>query len=147
MALNKFQKRAAADYRAGVLGDRGGKIEISGLKEAQKALRTLSKESRDKMKETHRKAGQIIVEAATPLVPRETGALLASIKSAPLQRQGRVRLGSAALPYAGPIHFGWPARNIKPNPFIYEVLDGRRAEVSRLYEDRINQLIKQNDLD
>lgn len=147
MALNKFQKRAAADYRAGVLGDRGGKIEITGLKEAQKALRTLSKESRDKMKETHRKAGQIIVEAATPLVPRETGALLASIKSAPLQRQGRVRLGSAALPYAGPIHFGWPARNIKPNPFIYEVLDGRRAEVSRLYEDRINQLIKQNDLD
>lgn len=147
MALNRFQKRAAADYRAGVLGDRGGKIEITGLKEAQKALRTLSKESRDKMKETHRKAGQIIVDAATPLVPRETGALLASIKSAPLQRQGRVRLGSAALPYAGPIHFGWPARNIKPNPFIYEVLDGRRAEVSRLYEDRINQLIKNNDLD
>lgn len=147
MALNRFQKRAAADYRADVLGDRGGKIEIIGLKEAQKALRTLSKESRDKMKETHRKAGQIIVDAATPLVPLESGALLASIKSAPLQRQGRVRIGSASLPYAGPIHFGWPARNIKPNPFIYEVLDGRRAEVSRLYEDRINRLIKNNDLD
>jgi hypothetical protein len=99
------------------------------------------------MKQTHREAGQIIVEAATPLVPRESGTLLASIKSAPLQRQGRVRIGSAAIPYAGPIHFGWPARKIRPNPFIYEVLDGKREEVKRLYLERINQLIKNNDLD
>jgi hypothetical protein len=147
MAMNKYQKQAAADYRAGVLGDRGGKIEVIGLKEAQKALRTLSKESRDNMKQTHREAGQIIVEAATPLVPRESGTLLTSIKSAPLQRQGRVRIGSAAIPYAGPIHFGWPARKIRPNPFIYEVLDGKREEVKRLYLERINQLIKNNDLD
>lgn len=147
MALNKYQKQAAADYRSGVLGDRGGKIEVEGLRQVQKALRDLSKESRDDMKETHRQAGQIIVDAATPLVPLATGALLASIKSAPIQRQGRVRLGSAAIPYAGPIHFGWPARNISPNPFIYEVLDGRRAEVSRLYEQRIDEIIKKNDLD
>lgn len=147
MAMNKFQKKAAADYRAGVLGDRGGKIEITGLKEAQKALRSLSKESRDNMKQTHRQAGQIIVDAAAPLVPRQSGALLASIKSAPVQRQGRVRIGSAAVLYAGPIHFGYPARNIQPNPFIYEVLDGKRGEVLRLYLERINQLIKNNDLD
>jgi hypothetical protein len=147
MALNKYQKQAAADYRSGVLGDRGGKIEIDGLRQVQKALRNVSQESRDDMKETHRQAGQIIVDAATPLVPVESGALLASIKSAPLQRQGRVRLGSASLPYAGPIHFGWPARGIAPNPFIYEVLDGRRAEVSRLYEQRIDEIIKKNDLE
>jgi hypothetical protein len=49
--------------------------------------------------------------------------------------------------YAGPIHFGWPARNIQPNPFIYEVLDGRRQEVYALYADRISQLIVKYDLD
>jgi len=147
MALNKYQKQAAADYRSGVLGDRGGKIEIDGLRQVQKALRNVSKESRDEMKETHRQAGQIIVDAATPLVPVQSGALLASMKSAPIQRQGRVRLGSAAIPYAGPIHFGWPAQNIRPNPFIYEVLDGRRAEVSRLYEQRIDEIIRKNDLE
>lgn len=147
MALNKYQKQAAADYRAGVIGDRGGKVEIDGLRQVQKALKDVSQESRDDMKETHRQAGQIIVDAAQPLIPVQSGGLLASIKSAPIQRQGRVRLGSAAIPYAGPIHFGWPARNITPNPFIYDVLDGRRAEVSRLYEQRIDEIIKKNDLD
>lgn len=147
MALNKYQKQAAADYRAGVLGDRGGKIEIDGLRQVQKALKDVSQESRDDMKETHRQAGQIIVDAAQPLIPVQSGGLLASIKSAPIQRQGRVRLGSAAILYAGPIHFGWPAQNISPNPFIYDVLDGRRGEVSKLYEERLDEIIRKNDLE
>jgi hypothetical protein len=26
--------------------------------------------------------------------------------------------GRASVPYAGPIHWGWPARNISANPFL-----------------------------
>lgn len=144
--LNKYQKDAAAKYREGVVGDMGGQLEIEGLRELQKALRGLTEDSRNDMKETHRKAGQIVVDGAIRYVPVRTGALLASLRSAPTQRQGRVRVGSAAVPYAGPIHFGWPARNIRPNPFIYAVLDERRAEVMRLYEERIDQLIHKYDL-
>ncbi len=147
MALNKYQKQAAAKYRSGVIGDMGGQLEIDGLRDVQKAMRNFSDDSRNDMKETHRRAGQIVVDGAARLVPVRSGALLASLKSAPTQRQGRVRVGSAAVPYAGPIHFGWPARNIQPNPFIYEVLDGRRQEVYALYADRISQLIVKYDLD
>jgi hypothetical protein len=50
------------------------------------------------------------------------------------------------VPYAGPIHFGWPARNIRPNPFIYQVLDSRRDEVLKLYERRIDEIITKYDL-
>lgn len=146
MALNKYQRQAAAKYREGVVGDMGGQLEIEGLRDLQKALRNLTEDSRNDMKETHRKAGQIVVDGAARLVPVRSGALLASLKSAPTQRQGRVRVGSAAVPYAGPIHFGWPARNIKPNPFIYEVLDGRRQEVYALYSQRISELIFKYDL-
>ena len=146
MALNKYQKQAAAKYREGVVGDMGGQLEIEGLRDLQKALRNLTDDSRNDMKETHRKAGQIVVDGAARLVPVRTGALVASLRSAPTQRQGRVRVGSAAVPYAGPIHFGWPARNIKPNPFIYEVLDSRRQEVYALYAERISQLINKYDL-
>lgn len=145
--MNKYQKAAAAKYRAGAIEGTGGMAEIEGLRELQKALRNLNDDSRNDMKETHRRAGQIIVEAAAPFVPVQSGALLASIRSAPTTRQGRVRVGNAAVPYAGPIHFGWPARNIRPNPFIYEVLDRRRDEVLRLYEQRIDELIRKHDLD
>jgi hypothetical protein len=147
VALNKYQKQAAAKYREGVIGDMGGQLQIEGLRDVQKAMRNFSDDSRNDMKETHRKAGQIVVDGAARLVPVRSGALLASLKSAPTQRQGRVRVGSAAVPYAGPIHFGWPARHIQPNPFIYEVLDGRRQEVYAMYAERISELIVKYDLD
>ena len=98
------------------------------------------------MKDTHRKAGEIIAVAAKPLAPNLTGRLSSTIVSAPTQRQGRVRIGRGqSVPYAGPIHFGWPARRIKPQPFIYEALDGRRDEVLKVYEQRMDQLIRAHD--
>ena len=147
MALNKYQKDAAAKYRSGVIGDMGGQLEIEGLRDVQKAMKNFSDDSRNDMKDTHRKAGQLVVDGAARLVPVRSGALLASLRSAPTQRQGKVRLGSAAVPYAGPIHFGWPARHIQPNPFIYEVLDGRRQEVYALYAERISELVVKYNLD
>lgn len=125
----------------------GGKLEIGGLKELQRDLNQLAKDSRDDMKETHQKAGEIVATAAKPLAPARTGALSATIVSAPTKRQGRVRIGRGqSVPYAGPIHFGWPARRIKAQPFIYDALDGRRDEVLRAYENRMNQLIVKHDL-
>lgn len=145
--LNKYQKAAAAKYRAGAIEGTGGMAKIEGLSKLSRALKDVSDDARDDMKETHRRAGQIVVDAAAGFVPVRSGALLASLRTAPTTRQGRVRVGNAAVPYAGPIHFGWPARNIRPNPFIYEVLDRRRDEVLRLYEQRIGEIIKKYDLD
>jgi HK97 gp10 family phage protein len=120
----------------------GGKLEIEGLKEVQRDLNKLSTASREDMKDTHRKAGEIVAVAAKSLAPVLTGRLSATIVSSPTQYQGRVRVGRGqSIPYAGPIHFGWPARRIKPQPFIYEALDGRRDEVLRTYETRMSQLI------
>lgn len=135
---------------AGTFGYRvegGGKLEIGGLRELQRDLNQLAKDSRDDMKETHQKAGEIVAAAAKPLAPVRSGALSATIVSAPTKRQGRVRVGRGqSVPYAGPIHFGWPARRIKAQPFIYEALDGRRDEVLEAYERRMNELIRKHDL-
>lgn len=123
-----------------------GRLEIDGLREVLRDIRRLGDDARDDMKETHRKAGEIIVEGAKRFVPVRTGALLQSMRSAPTTRQGRVRVGNASAPYAGPIHFGWPARRIQPQPFIYDALDGRRQEVFQLYGDRIGELITRHNL-
>ena len=134
----------------GVYGYRvegGGRLEIEGLKEIQRALKGLAEDSREDMKETHRKAGEIVAAAAKPLAPVLTGRLSATIVSSPTKYQGRVRIGrGASVPYAGPIHFGWPARRIAPQPFVYEALDGRREEVKQQNEQRINELIERNKL-
>jgi len=124
-----------------------GRMEIDGLREVQRDLRNLAEDTREDMKETHRKAGEIVAAAAKPLAPVRTGALSATIASSPTKYQGRVRIGrGASVPYAGPIHFGWPARRIAPQPFVYEALDGRREEVKQAYEKRIGELIVRHNL-
>lgn len=118
-----------------------GRLAITGLKEVNAALKSLSEATKKELKQTHKEAGEIVVIAAIRLAPVRSGRLAGTIKSNPTQRMGRVRIGVAAVPYAGPIHFGWPARRIKPQPFVYDALDGRRDQVLRLYEQRIDKLI------
>ncbi len=107
----------------------------------------MSDDPKDEMKSTHKKAAEVIVEGSKRYVPVRTGRLATSIRAVATRTSGRVRAGSAAVPYAGPIHFGWPARRIKPQPFIYDAMDVRRQEVYDLYAARIYGLIDKHGLD
>lgn len=130
-----------------VTGGQGAKIQIAGLKETQKALRDMGDDLRDEMKSTHKAAAEVIVEGSKRYVPVRSGQLAASIRAIATRTSGKVRAGSAAVPYAGPIHFGWPARRIKPQPFIYDAMDVRRQEVYDIYAKRIYGLIDKHGLD
>lgn len=124
-----------------------GALQIDGLREINRDLRNMSQQARDDMKATHREAGEIVARAAKTLAPVRTGLLASTVVSSPTQRQGRVRVGRGqSVPYAGPIHFGWPARRIAPQPFVYDALDMRRDEVRDAYVVRINQLVIKNGL-
>ena len=118
------------------------KTEILGLREVQRDLNKLGDDTKNEMKDTHKAAAEVVVMGAKRLVPYRTGALAASIRALATKSSGRVRAGSASVPYAGPIHFGWPARAIKPNPFIYDALDDRRDDIRELYDERIDELIR-----
>lgn len=146
MALNKYQKAAQAEYAASVVGDRVIKTEILGLREVQRDLRKLGDDTKTELKDTHKAAAEIVVLGAKRLVPYRTGRLADSIRALATNTSGRVRAGSASVPYAGPIHFGWPARRIAPQPFIYDAMDARVDEIRGLYDKRIEELIRNYDL-
>lgn len=120
---------------------RMGAAQIEGLREVQKALRDVGNNLLNEMKPTHLKAAEIVVEGAKRIAPVRTGRMAASIRAAAVRTGGRVRVGSSGVPYAGPIHFGWPARRITPQPFVYEALDPRRDEVAAIYAERLNDII------
>lgn len=129
------------------LEDRQGKEGIDGLREFQRAARQLGDDTKLAMKPTHLEAANIVAEAAKKLAPARTGRLRNSIVGRAVQTGGRVRIGfGGGVPYAGPIHFGWPARRIRPQTFVYDALDPRRPELVRLYEQRIDELTKKYDL-
>ena len=80
------------------------------------------------------------------LVPRDTGNLSESIRSTKSATRAGIQAGGRGIePYAGPIHFGWRARNIEPQPFLYDALDDRRGEIAKRYADGIGDLVQKFD--
>jgi len=101
----------------------------------------LPKEYRDELKHLHKEVASIVADEAEQRVPVQSGRLKGSIRPLGSQKQGRVAAGKKSVPYAGPIHFGWPRRNITPQPFLTDALDRRKNEVLDTWLDLQEQLI------
>lgn len=127
-------------------------VRITGHREARRRIGRIvddldQKAARGELKVMNQEAAEIVAGRAQSLVPVRTGTLRDTIRAAGAQKSGRVRAGFKRVPYAGAIHFGWAARNIDPNTFLYDALDQRRLEVLQHYDRQLEALIKKYDLD
>lgn len=120
-------------------------IRLEGHREFRKALRDAGDDMED-LKATHKAAAEIVARRAAIISPQREGMLRDSVDSKGTKTQGYVRAGGRSAIYAGVIHFGWPARNIRPQPFLYDAADQRRAEVLDLYGDRVDAIARKNGL-
>jgi hypothetical protein len=119
-------------------------ITVDGYKELRRDLRAVGQHGIDMLKAANKKAAGIVADDARPKIPYRTGTLVGTLRFSGTQRGGYVRMGSKAVPYAGPIHFGWPGRPnvtkgwrggpIRPNPFLYDAADRRVDDVIDVYE-------------
>lgn len=113
-------------------------IHIDGVAEFVKACRKAGdRDSLNAVKAGNREAAEVVAKEAKVIVPRKSGKLGRSIRANASIKRGVVAAGRASLPYAGPIHFGWAAHNIKPQPFIYDAADKRANDVRKAYEEQI----------
>jgi hypothetical protein len=81
------------------------------------------------------------------MAPRLTGALASSIQGNPSAQKAQILAGSAAVPYAGVIEYGWPEKNIQPQPYLREAVNSSMAYIVAKYEDNIRDNIKKYNLD
>ena len=125
---------------------KGGRaaVEVEGGPQLRRAFRRLD-DRLDDLSELHHDIGEVVADRAEELVPRLTGRLAGSIRATRTKTSAAVVAGRRLIPYAGPIHFGWRARNIEPQPFLYDALDDRRGEVLRKYRDGVDTLIHRFD--
>lgn len=98
--------------------------------------------------------GKLVDLEAAEIVARETtrrapvgdflagdehpGELARSVRYGAAQRYGYVSIGNSKTEYTKPIVFGWPAHGIAPNPFPYDALEAKTAEVVALYGSRLD---------
>lgn len=126
--------------------------KIAGADEVRRKIRNMQDAvsktaAKSELKTLHGDAAKIVEQDALGRAPVRSGRLRESIRSSGTQKTGVVRAGFARMPYAGPIHFGWAKRNIRPQPFLYDAKDARRDEVVRSVEQGIDALIRRFDLD
>ena len=120
-------------------------VKVEGLRDLQKQLRQAQdKDMQAALRKANKGAAEIVADEARNKVPVRSGRLKASIGARGSQRSATVKAGTAArVPYAGPIHFGWRARNITPQPFLYEALGEKWDNVYKDYEHQIQKLINE----
>lgn len=122
-------------------------VQVEGLGTTIAALAAFDPALRRQVNKAGREAAKIVADAAKARAPRRTGRLAGTIRAGANKKGAYVRAGrvggseSSQVLYAGPIHFGWRARNIRPNPFIYDAGDARIDAVKATYEKQINELI------
>lgn len=91
-------------------------VQVDGLKALIKSLRRAGDDLSD-LKTANQEAATIALRGAQALVPTRTGALAASGRTAKQAARARFMFGSARVPYAGVVHWGWPARGIEENTY------------------------------
>lgn len=92
-------------------------VRVSGARQFRSAARRAGEDLAD-LRAVNAAAAEVVARRAGVDVPVVSGALAATLRFSGTQSAAIIRAGRASVPYAGVIHYGWPARNIEPQPFI-----------------------------
>lgn len=125
--------------------DGGLQIRITGLSKTLKAMEAAGTDA-ESMRDLMHAIGMIVVGAARPRTPVLTGSLAGTLRAGRGKTKAVARAGRASVPYAGPIHYGWPRRNISPQPFLVAAFQSQRGQVFQALDDGIGALLEKNQL-
>lgn len=115
-------------------------LRVEGLARLQRTLKRAG-EDVSELKELNRAAAAIVAPVARSTAPVRSGRMAASVRTGATMRAGIVRVGSKGVPYAGPIHYGWPSRKIKPQPFLTDAAKATESRWFAVYRAGIEKII------
>lgn len=105
-------------------------IRVEGARNFRRTLRRAGDDLGD-LRVLHAQVAGVVSRSARP--PRRTGKLAGTVRPAGTATAAIVRAGFASVPYAGPIHWGWPLRNITAQPFLSDAATGTEAVWVNIY--------------
>ena len=144
------------------IGQTGGVIRVTGLRENIKQLEALGADKQEII-DANFHAAETLRKAALPNVPlykgnrgangqlyqyKSPGALRSSLRSSKAKGYAQVLMGNSRVPYANPVHWGWfydkewfIYKNIKPNLFLYRALGDQYTRIVEDYNRDMQTLI------
>lgn len=115
-------------------------VRVEGARELRRTLRRAGVSVED-LKDANAAAGNIVAAAGRGSAPRRSGALAPSVRASRAAASATVRAGGARTPYAGVIHWGWPAHHISARPWLSEAATSTEAAWTAAYEAGVEKLL------
>ena len=121
-------------------------LEVKGLRETVRTLEKFGVEVAD-LKAAFKRIGTLVSTEAKSLVSTRTGKLAGNIRPSNTKNKSVIRAGSAGVPYAGPINYGWNKRGIAPSYFMERAVTSMQDEVKQELDQELHGLIRGLGLD
>ena len=120
-------------------------ISITGVKEVLDSLKKLGRDLESNL-ELNKELSTTLSQKASALAPRLTGALASSVVGNPSAEKAQILAGSTAVPYAGVIEYGWPAKNREARPYLNPAVNNNMGYIIEKYNDSIQKAIQKYNL-
>jgi hypothetical protein len=119
----------------------GASIRVEGLPELRRKLKAAGDDLED-LRDANHAASRIVLTESDRRVPRRSGRLAATGRTNRAVGRANVLYGSADVPYAMPIHWGQPRRNIQANPWVTEAAEATEPVWVQAYADALDKAIR-----
>lgn len=120
---------------------RGAQAYVEGLSQLRRTLREAGDDLSD-LKALNKEAADIAARASARLAPVRSGRLKKTVRASGTKTTGIIRTGNKSAPYAGPIHWGWQKRNIRPQPFLADGTQNSKGEWLPVYELGLDGIVR-----
>jgi hypothetical protein len=111
-------------------------LQIKGLYRLRSTMKKAGVDMAD-MKTANIKAATVVRNRGQQTAPKRTGLLANTMQTPKTVARASVR---SKVRYAGPIHWGWPARNIRPQPFLWNAARDTRPEWMQAYQQDLERI-------
>lgn len=116
-------------------------VIVHGARDLRRTMRQAGVDMRS-ARDVNKRVGGLVADAARPAAPVGlTGKLARSVRAGATQKAAIVRAGRKTVPYAGPIHWGWPARNITEQPWLTETAQATEPAWLAIYQQWVRGII------
>ncbi len=119
-------------------------VEVDGVRQLRRiAIKVAGPDAKKALRTGHKETAGLVAPTAKRNAPKRTGNLANNVRPLGTVTKAQVAVGGSKAPYAGPIHGGWPERNIEPNPFITDAVSEEWTEIYAAFEDLYYGIAKQ----
>lgn len=117
-------------------------VKVEGARELRSALKKAGSDLQD-FTDLNAAIGRYVSARAAAMAPSRTGTLAASIRASKAKSSATLRAGSAKVPYAGVVHWGWPLRHIRPRTFLADAAAVTEPTWSKWYMTRVEKIVSE----